>query len=45
VDKTFEPDAAASVVTDGLTAASVPSGFPDHFPYVGVPYDGFETPS
>jgi len=45
VDKTFKPDAAASVVTDGLTAASVPSGFLGHFPYVGVPYGGFETPS
>jgi uncharacterized protein DUF4331 len=45
VDKTFTPDAAASVVTDGLTAASVPSGFLGQFPYVGVPYSGFETPS
>src|SRR5262249_49730578 len=45
VDKTFKPDAAASTVTDGLTLASVPSGFLGHFPYVGVPYDGFETPS
>jgi len=45
VDKTFKPDAAASVVTDGLTPASVPSGFLGHFPYVGVPYSGFETPS
>jgi len=45
VDKTFKPDAAASVVTDGLTPASVPAGFLDHFPYVGVPYSGFETPS
>jgi hypothetical protein len=45
VDKTFEPDAAVGVVTDGLTGASVPSGFLDHFPYVGVPYGGFETPS
>jgi len=45
VDKTFKPDAAASVVTDGLTPASVPSGFLDHFPYVGMPYGGFETPS
>ena len=45
VDKTFKPDAAASVVTDGLTPASVPSGFLGHFPYVGLPYGGFETPS
>ena len=45
MDKTFKLDAAASVVTDGLTPASVPSGFLGHFPYVGVPYGGFETPS
>jgi hypothetical protein len=45
VDKTFKPDAAASVVTDGLAADSVPSGSLGHFPYVGVPYGGFETPS
>ncbi|MCW2933419.1 MAG: hypothetical protein JWM19_4381 [Actinomycetia bacterium] len=45
VDKSFTPDAAASVVTDGLTASSVPSGYLDSFPYLGVPYSGFTTPS
>jgi len=45
VDKTFTPDAAASKVTDGLTAASVPSGYLSTFPYLGVPYSGFSTPS
>ncbi|WP_300605525.1 DUF4331 domain-containing protein [Trebonia sp.] len=45
VDKSFTPDAAASLVTDGLTAASVPSGYLDRFPYLGVPYSGFDTPS
>jgi hypothetical protein len=45
VDKTFTPDAAASKVTDGLTASNVPSGFLDVFPYLGVPYSGFATPS
>jgi Domain of unknown function (DUF4331) len=44
VDKTFTPDAAAGQVTDGLTAASVPSGYLDSFPYLGVPYSGFTTP-
>jgi hypothetical protein len=44
VDKSFTPDAAASLVTDGLTAASVPSGYLDEFPYLGVPYSGFDTP-
>jgi uncharacterized protein DUF4331 len=45
VDKKFTPDAAASAVTDGLTAASVPSGYLATFPYLGVPYSGFDTPS
>jgi hypothetical protein len=45
VDNSFTPDAAAGVVTDGLTAASVPSGYLSTFPYLGVPYSGFDTPS
>jgi len=45
VDKSFTPDAAAGAVTDGLTAACVPSGYLGQFPYLGVPYDGFDTPS
>jgi hypothetical protein len=45
VNKSFKPDAAASAVTDGLTSASVPSGFLSNFPYLGVPYSGFNTPS
>jgi hypothetical protein len=45
VDKSFTPDAAAGVVTDGLTPSSVPSGYLDSFPYLGVPYSGFTTPS
>ena len=45
VDKKFTPDAAAGAVTDGLTAASVPSGYLTTFPYLGVPYSGFDTPS
>jgi hypothetical protein len=44
VDKTFTPDAAVGVVTDGLTAADVPSGFLSSFPYLGVPYSGYDTP-
>jgi hypothetical protein len=44
VDKSFQPDAAASLVTDGLTDSSVPSGYLAHFPYLGVPYSGFGTP-
>ncbi len=45
VDKAFKPDGAASLVTDGLTNASVPSGYLSSFPYLGVPYSGFSTPS
>jgi hypothetical protein len=45
VNKQYTPDAAASAVTDGLTAKSVPSCYLDCFPYLGVPYSGFSTPS
>jgi hypothetical protein len=44
VNKSFTPDAAAGAITDGLTASSVPSGFLRTFPYLGVPYSGFNTP-
>jgi hypothetical protein len=45
VDKSFTPDAAASAVTDGLTPADVSSPFLSQFPYLGVPYSGFDNPS
>jgi Domain of unknown function (DUF4331) len=45
VAKKYKPDAAAGEITDGLTAASVPSGYLKRFPYLGVPYSGFDTPS
>jgi hypothetical protein len=45
VNSSYTPDAAAGEVTDGLTAGSVPSGYLDQFPYLGVPYSGFSTPS
>jgi Domain of unknown function (DUF4331) len=45
VDKSYTPDGAAGLVTDGLTASSVPSGYLSTFPYLGVPYSGFDTPS
>ena len=45
VDHTFTPDAAAAVVTDGLTPASNPVPFLQAFPYLGVPNDGFDHPS
>ncbi len=45
VDKAYKPDAAAGLVTDGLTMSSVPSGYLSEFPYLGVPYSGFNTPA
>jgi hypothetical protein len=44
IDKTFKPDAAAGLLTDGLTPASVSSPYLGHFPYLGVPYSGFDNP-
>jgi Domain of unknown function (DUF4331) len=43
VDPSYTPDAAASLITEGLTPAA--SRFQSTFPYIGVPHDGFSTPS
>jgi len=43
VDKSYTPDAAASLITQGLTPA--PTRYLPAFPYVGLPYDGYDTPS
>jgi hypothetical protein len=45
VDHTFTPDAAASGVTDGVGPSNVSSPFLVSFPYLGVPYSGFDNPS
>jgi hypothetical protein len=45
VDKTFTPDKAAGLVTDGLGPDSVSAKFLSHFPYLGLPYSGFDNPS
>ena len=45
VDKAFTPDAAAGLVTDGLTPASLDVPYLDTFPYLGVPHSGFTTPA
>jgi len=45
VDKTYAPDPAAAVFTDGLTTANVNAPYLPTFPYLGVPYDGFDNPS
>ena len=41
VDPKFEPDGAASAVTDGLTF----DNYLPNFPYLGVPYSGYDVPS
>jgi Domain of unknown function (DUF4331) len=45
VNKKFTPDAAAGAITDGLTSSSVPSGYLSTFPYLGVPYSGYDVPA
>ena len=45
IDKTFKPDAAAGQLTDGLTPGSVHAPYLGHFPYLGVPYSGYNEPS
>jgi Domain of unknown function (DUF4331) len=45
VDSSYTPDAAAGEVTDGLTPSSVKAPYLDAFPYLGVPYSGYDNPS
>jgi hypothetical protein len=45
VDSSFTPDGAASQVTDGLDPSSVSNPYLNTFPYLGVPYSGFDVPS
>ena len=45
IDKTFKPDAAAGQLTDGLTPGSVHAPYLGRFPYLGVPYSGYNEPS
>src|SRR5215471_10116156 len=42
VDHSFTPDPPAADVTDGLSPASINAAFLSSFPYLGVPYDGFD---
>jgi hypothetical protein len=44
VDPSFTPDAAIGAVTDGLDAASPGTSYLTGFPYLGVPYDGYDHP-
>jgi hypothetical protein len=41
VNKSYTPDAAASLVTDGLGANS--TRYLSHFPYLGTPRSGYQT--
>ncbi|MDQ2885344.1 MAG: DUF4331 domain-containing protein [Chloroflexota bacterium] len=44
VDSHYEPDADASLVTDGLTP-DLNTRYLPHFPYLGVPLSGFDVPA
>lgn len=44
VDKTFTPDGAASLVTDGLKP-DLNTRYIPQFPYLGTPKSGFDVPS
>jgi hypothetical protein len=43
INPKFEPDAAASKVTDGVTADNNSMPFLDKFPYLGIPNSGFDV--
>ena len=45
IDPKFKPDGAAGLLTDGLTPASVSASPLGQFPYLGVPYSGYNEPS
>jgi hypothetical protein len=45
IDSKFTPDSAAGVLSDGLTPSSLGMPFLDTFPYLGVPFDGYDDPS
>jgi hypothetical protein len=45
IDSKFTPDTAAGALTDGLTPSSLGMPFLDVFPYLGVPFDGYDDPS
>jgi hypothetical protein len=45
INSSFTPDAAAGEVSDGLAPSSLGMPFLDQFPYLGVPFDGYDDPS
>jgi hypothetical protein len=44
VDEKFKPDDAAALVEQGLSAKDASSKLLKKFPYLGVPFDGFNNP-
>ena len=45
IDPKYTVDAAAGVLTDGLTPADLGTPYLSVFPYLGVPYDGYHHPA
>ena len=45
VEPKFTPDALARQLTDGLTPSSLGMPFLDSFPYLGIPFDGYDDPA
>ncbi len=45
IDPKYKVDNVAKILTDGLTGASVTNKPLTRFPYMGVPYDGYNNPS
>ena len=45
IDPSYTVDGAAKIITDGLTNKSVKNKPLDRFPYMGIPYDGYDNPS
>jgi len=45
VDPSYTPDAAAGVLTDGLTPKNTKQGYLKTFPYLATPLDGFDNPA
>ncbi|WIG61355.1 MAG: hypothetical protein OJF49_004103 [Ktedonobacterales bacterium] len=45
INPAFKPDAASSVITDGLTPKDNNVPFLTSFPYLGVPNEGFNNPT
>jgi hypothetical protein len=43
VNPSYTPDGAAALVTEGLNPAA--DRYLPSFPYLGLPHDGFSTPS